>query len=60
VEENVLEGFYERIACCRLASALRVGDDDGLTKNLMDVDGGMKIFLRWIRDDTVRRTLRLG
>jgi hypothetical protein len=60
VEENELEGFYERIACCRLASALRVDDDDGLTKNLMDVDGGMEIFLQWIRDGTVRRTVRLG
>jgi hypothetical protein len=51
------DGFYERITCTRFWDLAYVEDEMGLRALYK---GGMEMFSKWMRNDTVRRTIRLG
>jgi hypothetical protein len=51
------DGFYERITCISFWGLPYVDDEMGLRAVYK---GGMEMFSKWMRNDTVRRTIRLG
>jgi hypothetical protein len=51
------DGFYERIACVCFLDLTYVEDEMGLRPL---TGGGKEMFSNWMRNDTVKKTLRLG
>jgi hypothetical protein len=51
------DGFYERITCTSFWGLPYVEDEMGLRALY---EGGKEILSKWMRNDTVRRTIRLG
>ena len=52
-----MDGFSERVACGKFDQDLYVRDGTELRK-LGEAE--MRLFSKWIREDTILRTIRLG